>query len=86
MTLFVAIAVMAANWFILSFPVLGLWLLRLVVIPVEERELLAKFGAEYRTYMKGTGRMLPRFSRPTLMAPTPKRVGPRNGPTEQRRE
>jgi protein-S-isoprenylcysteine O-methyltransferase Ste14 len=58
--LLLAIGLMAANWFILLFAALAIVSLRLVVIPLEERELVSKFGDEYRRYMAQTGRFLPR--------------------------
>ena len=58
--LLVAIGLMAANWFILLFALLALVSLRLAVIPLEERELVNKFGDEYVRYMARTGRLLPR--------------------------
>ena len=30
-------------------------------VPVEERMMLDRFGEEYRLYMNGTGRVIPRF-------------------------
>ena len=59
--LFLAIGLIAANWFILLFTLIALVVIRLAVVPVEEQALLAKFGDEYRDYMKGTGRFLPRL-------------------------
>ena len=56
---FLSVALMAANWFILLFALIVTALIRLVVIPLEERELLRKFGDDYREYMARTGRLLP---------------------------
>jgi protein-S-isoprenylcysteine O-methyltransferase Ste14 len=58
--LFLAVGLIAANWVILSFAILALAGIRLVVIPLEERELLAKFGEQYRAYMQSTGALVPR--------------------------
>jgi protein-S-isoprenylcysteine O-methyltransferase Ste14 len=58
--LVLAIGVMAASWFILLFGLIALASIRLVVIPLEERELVTTFGQEYRDYMQRTGRLLPR--------------------------
>lgn len=58
--LLLAIGLMAANWFILLFALLAIVSLRLAVIPLEERELVNRFGDEYRRYMARTGRFLPR--------------------------
>jgi protein-S-isoprenylcysteine O-methyltransferase Ste14 len=59
--LLVAIGLMAANWFMLLFALLVLVSLRLAVIPLEERELVSKFGDDYLRYMAKTGRLLPRM-------------------------
>ena len=61
-TLVLAIGLMAASWFILLFALITLAAIQLVVIPLEERELLVKFGDEYGEYMRGTGRLWPRTS------------------------
>lgn len=58
--LFLAIGLMAANWFILLFVFIAFASIRLVVIPLEERELITKFGDEYWRYMQRTGVMWPR--------------------------
>ncbi len=55
-----AIGLMAASWFIILFALLVLVPIRLIVIPAEEGALVTMFGDEYRTYMKRTGRLLPR--------------------------
>jgi len=57
--LFVALGLMAANWFILLFAFVALAGILLVVIPIEERALLAKFGEAYRGYMRRTGPLWP---------------------------
>lgn len=36
---------------------------RWVIIPLEEKELLQRFGNDYRDYMAGTSRMIPRLRR-----------------------
>ena len=51
---------MAANWFILGLTLVALAAIRFVVVPLEERELHAKFGDDYRAYLLSTGRLLPR--------------------------
>jgi protein-S-isoprenylcysteine O-methyltransferase Ste14 len=58
--LLLAIGLMAANWFILLFALLAIVSLRLAVIPLEERELVNKFGDDYRRYMARTGGLWPR--------------------------
>jgi protein-S-isoprenylcysteine O-methyltransferase Ste14 len=57
--LFLAIALMAANWFILLWAMIVLVAVRLAVIPREEAQLVAKFGDDYRRYRTGTGSLLP---------------------------
>lgn len=59
--LFVALGLIAANWFILLASLLALLLIRLVVVPLEERALLARFGEAYQQYMRRTGTMAPRL-------------------------
>lgn len=53
-----AVALMAANWFLMLG---GLVFMILIVIRTrtEEEKLLARFGDSYRTYMTQTGRFLP---------------------------
>lgn len=58
--LVVAIGLIAANGFILVFALIAVALIRLVVVPIEEQELLTKFGDDYRDYMQRPGRLLPR--------------------------
>ena len=55
-----AIALIAANWFLL---ITGVVLFCLLVIRTrtEEKNLVARFGAGYRTYMERTGRFFPRI-------------------------
>jgi protein-S-isoprenylcysteine O-methyltransferase Ste14 len=57
--LFLSLALMAANWFILFWTVVALIGVRLVVIPREEAQLVARFGDAYRRYRSGTGSLLP---------------------------
>jgi protein-S-isoprenylcysteine O-methyltransferase Ste14 len=54
------ISLAAANWFLF---VTGVTVVALLIVRtrIEERNLLARFGGEYRTYMERTGRFLPRF-------------------------
>lgn len=59
--LFLAIGLMAASWFILVFVVLVVVLILAVVIPAEERELVERFGDDYRRLRRRTGRLLPRL-------------------------
>ncbi|NEP56044.1 MAG: isoprenylcysteine carboxylmethyltransferase family protein [Symploca sp. SIO2G7] len=59
--LFVALSLIAANWFILLFALLALISIRLVVVPREEQELSARFGTEYEQYIQRTGAIFPRL-------------------------
>ena len=59
--LFLSVGLMAASWFILLFALIALVAIRVVVVPLEERELEAKFGDAYRSYRQRTGVLLPRM-------------------------
>jgi protein-S-isoprenylcysteine O-methyltransferase Ste14 len=59
-TFFLAFALMTDNWFIAGMAVLALIALA-IRLPNEEAHLIAKFGDEYRAYMKQTGRFLPKI-------------------------
>lgn len=61
--LILALGLMAANWFILALGLVALASIRLAVIPLEERQLLEKFGDRYRQYVQRTGGMLPRMEK-----------------------
>ncbi len=61
-TLFVALGLMEASWFVLSMATVAALFIQLLVIPAEERALVEKFGDRYRSYMARTGRLLPRVS------------------------
>jgi protein-S-isoprenylcysteine O-methyltransferase Ste14 len=58
--LFVSLGLIAANWFILLFAAIALLAIRFAVVPREERELVARFGARYEEYRRRTGAMTPR--------------------------
>lgn len=58
--LFVALGLMAANWFVLGMASIALLAIRTVVVPREERELVARFGSGYEEYRRRTGAMAPR--------------------------
>ena len=60
--LFVALGLMLASWLVLLIAAFTALLFYLLVVPAEERALVAKFGERYRMYMRGTGRLLPRVS------------------------
>jgi protein-S-isoprenylcysteine O-methyltransferase Ste14 len=59
--LFVAVGLMAANWFVLGMASISLMAIRMVVVPREERELVARFGSGYEEYRRRTGAMMPRL-------------------------
>jgi protein-S-isoprenylcysteine O-methyltransferase Ste14 len=61
-SLFLSFGLMADNWFIALLGVLA-FIAVAIRTPKEEANLIAKFGDEYRKYMKRTGRFLPKFSR-----------------------
>ena len=60
-TLLFALGLMTASWFLLTLAAIALVLIRLVVVPIEERELTRRFGTRYTTYMSHSGAMLPRL-------------------------
>ena len=62
-TAFFSLGLLAANAFLLAVAVLALAAIALLVIPAEEKELLRKFGDDYRRYMQQTGRLWPRLGR-----------------------
>lgn len=57
---FTGLSLLSANWFIWLTGFLSLILLA-VRTPIEEAELIGKFGNEYRDYMQRTGRFFPRY-------------------------
>jgi protein-S-isoprenylcysteine O-methyltransferase Ste14 len=59
--LFVAVSLMAANWFIFVTGVVALLLL-IVRTRTEETKLVDRFGDGYRAYMERTGRFFPRWT------------------------
>ncbi len=61
LALILAIGLMLSSWLILLLAAITLAFMWFVVIPVEERELLARFGDRYREYTEATGRLLPRL-------------------------
>jgi protein-S-isoprenylcysteine O-methyltransferase Ste14 len=62
--LFLALGLIAANWFILLCAAVALVGIRAGVIPREERELRARFGPAYDVLASRTGAMWPRHLRP----------------------
>ena len=61
--LLLAISLMMSSWLLLAMTILALLLMTLVVIPLEESHLRARFGAAYDAYAARTGRLLPRITR-----------------------
>jgi protein-S-isoprenylcysteine O-methyltransferase Ste14 len=58
-SLFVAFGMIADNWFIALLGILA-FIAMAIRTPKEEANLIAKFGDEYREYMRRTGRFLPK--------------------------
>lgn len=61
LALFLALGLMATSWVVLLATGVAFVLIRSVVIPREERALLAKFGERYRMYARQTGALAPRL-------------------------
>lgn len=61
-SLFIAFGMMADNWFIAALGLLA-FIAMAIRTPKEEANLIAKFGDEYREYMKHTGRFLPKLQK-----------------------
>lgn len=61
-TFFVAFGMIADSWFIALLGVLA-FIGMAIRTPKEEANLIAKFGDEYREYMKRTGRYFPKLGR-----------------------
>ena len=59
-TLLGGLSLVAANWLMAVLAVGAVALFSVVIIPLEENELLKKFGDRYRDYQRTTGRLLPR--------------------------
>lgn len=59
-SMFMALGLIADNWFIMLLGILA-FLAMASRTPREEANLIEKFGAEYREYMKRTGRYLPKL-------------------------
>jgi protein-S-isoprenylcysteine O-methyltransferase Ste14 len=57
---YISLGMMADNWFIVAMGILT-FLVMAIRTPKEEANLIAKFGDEYRKYMKRTGRFLPKL-------------------------
>ena len=59
--LHIAVFFLTANWFIGVTWLTGLTIIIMLRVNREEAMLLTRFGEQYNTYMKGTGRFLPRI-------------------------
>ena len=57
---YISFGMMADNWFIIAMGILAFSAMA-IRTPKEEANLIEKFGDEYRTYMKRTGRFFPKF-------------------------
>lgn len=58
---FAALGLMASNWFIFGYVLLGSLVFRFIVIPKEEANLIKAFGADYQSYQQRSGALLPRI-------------------------
>jgi protein-S-isoprenylcysteine O-methyltransferase Ste14 len=61
--LFMSFALMAENLFMVIIGIIG-FILLWVRLPKEEENLIARFGDDYRDYMKRTGRFVPKLRAP----------------------
>jgi len=59
LSLLVSIGLMTTSWLILAFTTGAFLLFRFLIVPMEEQQLLLKFGDDYRAMMNRTGRFLP---------------------------
>ena len=57
---YISFGLISDNWFIIFMGVLT-FIVMAIRTPKEEANLIAKFGDEYREYMKRTGKFLPKF-------------------------
>lgn len=56
-----ALSLLASNWFMVLYWLIGTLVFRYVVIPIEEAKLIAVFDGEYEQYQARTGALAPRF-------------------------
>ncbi len=54
---------LSANWVLGADALILIGTISVVRAPIEERQLIERFGEEYRAYMRRTGRFLPRLRR-----------------------
>jgi protein-S-isoprenylcysteine O-methyltransferase Ste14 len=59
--LLVALGLTLTSWLVLLFALVAFVVFRVVVVPIEEGQLEAKFGDAYRRYKRRTGAMAPRL-------------------------
>jgi protein-S-isoprenylcysteine O-methyltransferase Ste14 len=59
--LLLAQGLMLASWLVLLFALLAFVIFRFLVVPIEERQLEARFGDAYRRYRRLTGVMAPKL-------------------------
>jgi protein-S-isoprenylcysteine O-methyltransferase Ste14 len=57
---YISFGLMADNWFMAMMGIIT-FIVMAIRTPKEEENLIAKFGDEYRDYMKRTGRFFPKF-------------------------
>ena len=57
----IVLFLMSANWVVGAGALILIGTISIVRAPVEERQLIERFGDEYRAYMRRTGRFLPRL-------------------------
>ena len=59
----IVLFLMSANWVIGVAMLILIGTLTIVRAPIEEEQLIERFGEDYRTYMRRTGRFFPRLTR-----------------------
>ncbi|HEY4694003.1 MAG TPA: methyltransferase, partial [Bellilinea sp.] len=55
------LALLADSWFLLTFPIIGFVVFRLIIIPREEANLVYAFGERYEAYQRRSGALIPRL-------------------------
>ena len=61
--LLLGVGLATANALVLALATIAVLAIRLFVVPMEERELRARFGQAYEDHSRGTGGMLPRLGK-----------------------
>ncbi len=59
----IVLFLMSANWVLGVAALIVIGTVSIVRTPIEERQLIERFGEEYRAYMRRTGRFFPRLRR-----------------------